>query len=277
MHVFVVSDAWYPQINEVVRTLDTVAAELRALGHAVTTVTPDQFLTVPCPTYREIALALFPGPRIARLVDTLEPDAIHIATEGPLGLAARRMCLRRGLPFTTSFHTKFPEYIHARIRVPIDLGYAFLRRFHGVAQRTMVATPSVKAELEARGFAHLVPWSRGVDVDLFRPRDKSFLDVPRPVSLYVGRVAVEKNIEAFLRLDIEGTKVVVGEGLQLPHLRREYPEVRFMGRKTGEELARFYAAADVLVFPSLTDTFGNVLLEALASGVSIAAFPVTGP
>lgn len=277
MRILIVTDAWYPQINGVVRTLDTVSRELRAIGHEVEILSPDRFISIPCPTYSEIRLALLPGPKIARAIDRFAPDAIHIATEGPLGLSARRLCRRRGMPFSTSFHTKFPEYVHARFRLPVRWSYAFLRRFHADAQCTMVATPSVRRELEQRGFARLAYWGRGVDLDLFRPRPKGFLGLKRPISLYVGRIAVEKNIEAFLRLDLEGTKVVVGEGPLLERLKRDYPEVVFAGARHGEDLARHYADADVFVFPSLTDTFGNVLLEALASGVPVAAYPVTGP
>jgi len=241
-------------------------------------VTPDRFRTVPCPTYPEIRLALFPGRRVARTIEDFRPQAIHIATEGPLGMAARAHCLKKGYPFTTAYHTRFPEYIHARVPLPLDWLYAVMRWFHGPSSAIMVATQTIEDDLKARGFKPPVRrWSRGVWTDLFRPRDKAFLDGPRPISLFTGRVAVEKNIEAFLKLDIPGTKVVVGDGPQLDDLKRRYPAVRFVGVKEDEELAQYFAAADVFVFPSRTDTFGLVLLEAMASGVPVAAYPVPGP
>lgn len=214
---------------------------------------------------------------IARAIEALDPDAIHIATEGPLGHLARRHCQARDLPFTTSFHTLFPEYLHARWRLPMGLTYGFLRRFHGAAACTMVATPSIEASLRSHGFRHIRRWSRGVDTTLFRPRSKDFLPYPRPISLYVGRIAVEKSIEDFLALKLPGTKVVVGDGPQKGDLQRRYPDAVFLGVKRGEDLACHYAAADVFVFPSRTDTFGLVMLEALAAGVPVAAYPVPGP
>lgn len=247
------------------------------LGHAASVIGPDRFRTLPCPSYPEIRLAITSPANIGRLLLTAGADAVHIATEGPLGLSARHFCLRRGLPFTTSLHTRFPEYIHARWHAPVSWGYRVLRWFHRPSAAVMVATASLESELRTNGFANLKRWSRGVDTALFHPRPKDWLDLPRPVSLYVGRVAVEKNIEAFLALDLPGSKVVVGDGPQLADLRRRYSTVRFVGVKQGEELARYYAAADVFVFPSRTDTFGLVLLEALASGVPVAAYPVTGP
>lgn len=277
MHILVVTDAWFPQVNGVVRTLDTIGRELAGLGHDIRFFTPQDCRTVPCPSYPEIRLAVGARRRVRRVIEDARPDAIHIATEGPLGHAARRHCLRHGLPFTTAYHTRFPEYVHARWRVPLGLGYAVMRRFHRPSRGVMVATPSVEAALAARGFTNFRRWSRGVDLDLFRPRDKGFLDFPRPISLFVGRVAVEKNLGAFLGLDLPGTKCVVGDGPALAELRARYPEARFLGAKSGEDLARAYAAADVFVFPSLTDTFGLVLLEALASGVPVAAYPVAGP
>ena len=277
MRILIVSDAWYPQVNGVVRTLDTVRGELVALGHRVEMISPDRFRTVKCPTYPEIRLAFRPGRGIARSIARFEPQAIHIATEGPLGWAARRLCKRRGLAFTTSFHTKFPEYIHARFGVPVAWGYAVLRRFHDASRAVMVATPTLARALEAAGFANVTPWSRGVDTGLFRPRERGFLDGPRPIALFVGRVAVEKNVEAFLKLELKGTKYVVGDGPQMAGLKARYPAVRFTGYKTGEDLARHVADADVFVFPSRTDTYGLVLLEALASGVPVAAYPVHGP
>ncbi|HKF64408.1 MAG TPA: glycosyltransferase family 1 protein [Dongiaceae bacterium] len=277
MRIVIVSDAWLPQVNGVVRTLMRTVDELKGLGHEMQVISPDLFRSVPCPTYAEIRLAVLPRRHMTRLIDSFQPCAIHIATEGPLGLAARRYCLRRKLPFTTAFHTRFPEYVKARIGLPLPVGYAALRRFHKPASGVMVATASLEHELAGRGFRNLRRWTRGVDTDLFRPRDKSFLDLPRPVHLYVGRVAVEKNIEAFLKLELAGSKIVVGGGPQLAELSRRYPEVRFAGPRQGENLARHYAAADVFVFPSRTDTFGLVLLEALASSVPVAAYPVPGP
>jgi glycosyltransferase involved in cell wall biosynthesis len=277
MHIAIVSDAWHPQVNGVVRTLDTLTRGLVERGRRVTTVTPDRFATVPCPTYPEIRLALAPGRRVAALLDEAAPSAIHISTEGPLGLAARRYCLARGYPFTTAFHTRFPEYVKARIGLPLGAGYGILRWFHGRARTMMVATPTVESELLSRGFTNVKRWSRGVDLARFHPRPKDFLPDPRPISLYAGRVAIEKNLEAFLSLPLPGTKYVVGDGPQLAELRRKYPDVRFAGMRHGEELARYIAAADVFVFPSRTDTFGLVMLEALASGVPVAAFPVAGP
>jgi glycosyltransferase involved in cell wall biosynthesis len=277
--VLVVTDAWHPQVNGVVRTLEAIAAILRRRGHAVHLLTPESFITLPCPTYPEIRLSLFPKRRVAKVLESCGADAVHIATEGPLGIVTRRLCLKRGIPFTTSYHTRFPEYVNARFRVPPALLYAWLRRFHNAGAGMMVATESVRRELAARGFRNIVPWTRGVDTTLFRPRDKGFLgDLVRPVWLYVGRVAVEKNIEAFLALSLPGTKLVVGDGPLLSDLRRRYRKrVVFAGAKDGEELARHYAASDVFVFPSRTDTFGLVLLEALASGLPVAAFPVAGP
>ncbi|WP_207478057.1 glycosyltransferase family 4 protein [Arenibaculum pallidiluteum] len=277
MRILIVSDAWHPQVNGVVRTLNTTRQELEALGHTVEIIGPDRFRTVPMPTYPEIRLALAAGRRLARLIAGFHPDAIHIATEGPLGFAARRYCLRHGLPFTTAYHTRFPEYIRDRAPVPLALSYAVVRRFHAPAHAVMVATQTIEDDLRRRGFSNIRRWSRGVDTALFRPGDKDFLDAPRPISMYVGRVAVEKNLEDFLSLDLPGTKFVVGDGPQLAELRQRFPQVRFVGAKHGEELARHYAAADVFVFPSRTDTFGLVLLEALASGVPVAAYPVPGP
>jgi glycosyltransferase involved in cell wall biosynthesis len=278
MRIALVSDAWLPQVNGVVRTLTTIAEEVRSLGHELVTISPDRFRTIPCPTYPEIRLALAPGRGVRRLLEEARPDAIHIATEGPLGMAARGYCLKRGLAFTTAFHTRFPEYVSARFRLPVGLGYAWLRRFHRPSRGIMVAAPSIRRELERRGFSAIRPWSRGVDAELFAPeRREEFPDIPRPIFMAVGRVAVEKNLAAFLELDLPGSKVVVGDGPQLAELKRRFPAAHFLGRHEGLSLARCYASADVFVFPSLTDTFGLVLLEALASGVPVAAFPVTGP
>ncbi|MGX2039615.1 glycosyltransferase family 4 protein [Methylocaldum sp. MU1018] len=277
MKLALITDAWHPQINGVVTTLRTICEQLRALGHTVETFTPDRFRNWPCPSYPEIRLALGCGPKLRARLDEFRPDAIHIATEGPLGLAARRYCKRRGLPYTSSFHTRFAEYVHLRTGLPLAVGYAFLRWFHDGSERLMTATPALLEELKARGFKNPVLWSRGVDTELFRPRSKDFLPGSRPVLLYAGRVAIEKNIEAFLELDLPGAKYVVGDGPQREELESKYPDTRFVGYKKGEELARYLAAADVFVFPSRTDTFGLVMLEALAAGVPVAAFPVEGP
>ena len=282
MKVVLVTDAWFPQVNGVVRTLSTVVDHMRAGGHEVLTVTPDLFRTVPCPTYPEIRLALRPKPHLRALINEFEPDAIHIATEGPLGQAAQSFCRAQNWPLTTSFHTKFPEYIHARTRVPVAWSYAWMRRFHGRAERVMVATRTIDRELRGWGFDNTVEWTRGVDTELFRPRPHdewpdSFDSLPRPIQLYTGRVAVEKNISAFLELETPGTKMVVGDGPQRRELEARFPDVIFAGEQHGETLARHFAASDVFVFPSRTDTFGLVLLEALASGIPVAAYPVPGP
>ena len=277
MRLVLVSDAWYPQVNGVVRTLDTLRGHLVDRGWQVFMITPDRFRTVPCPTYPEIRLSMFAKRKVAAMIEAAQPSAIHISTEGPLGLAARRHCIRRGYPFTTAYHTRFPEYIHARIGLPLGISYRVLRWFHDRSSSVMVATASIEAELRKAGFRHLRRWSRGVDTALFHPRDKAFLDAPRPIAMYVGRVAVEKNLEAFLSLDLPGTKYVVGDGPQRRELEAKYPDVRFAGMRVGEDLAAHLAAADVFVFPSLTDTFGMVMLEALASGVPVAAYPVAGP
>jgi len=277
MRILIATDAWAPQVNGVVRTLETTAVHLGRLGHEVRFLTPEGFRTIPMPTYPEIKLALFARRAVGRMIADFRPDRIHIATEGPLGLATRRCCLRSGIPFTTSFHTRFPEYIHARFGIPLSWPYAGLRWFHRPASGVMVATGTLKDELASRGFQNLKLWTRGVDLERYRPRDKSWLDLPRPVFLYVGRVAIEKSVEDFLRLDLPGAKLVVGDGPQLAELKARYPNARFTGPKFGEELARLYSAADVFVFPSRTDTFGLVVLEALASGLPVAAYPVQGP
>ncbi len=277
MRILIVTDAWHPQVNGVVRTLTTLKEHLAADGYEPVMISPEQFNSVPCPTYPEIRLALFPGRKMARIIESLRPCVVHIATEGPLGLTARRYCVGRGIPFTTAFHTKFPEYLAARTPIPAAWTYKTMRWFHGPSSAVMVATQTVENELASHGFNNIKRWSRGVDTGLFRPREKDFLDLPRPIALYVGRVAVEKNIEAFLTLPEPKSKVVVGDGPQMEQLARKYPDVRFVGLKQGEDLARYYAAADVFVFPSLTDTFGLVLLEALACGVPVAAYPVAGP
>ena len=274
--IAIVTDAWSPQINGVVRTLRCVADELRAQGHDVEVIGPDQFRTVPCPSYPDIRLALFPARKLRRLIEAFRPDAVHIATEGPLGWAARRWAKRRGLRFTTSLHTRFPDYVRARTGLPTKAGWAVLRWFHNAGQATMVATESLHRELTDNGFSNVCLWSRGVDTGLFVPEPREAWQSPRPVFLYVGRVAVEKNIPAFLALRLPGSKVVVGDGPLLAKLRRRYPEVTFTGVRSGEALARAYAGADVFVFPSQTDTFGLVLLESLACGTPVAAYPLPG-
>lgn len=281
LRIVIVSDAAEPQVNGVVRTLGKLKQQLIEMGHEVISITPDQFNTIPMPSYPEIRLALFPGRRLARMIESANPNAIHIATEGPLGLAARRYCIRRGLPFSTSFHTRFGEYLYARTGFPLAWSYAFLRWFHRQASTIMVATKSLQRELEERGFGTPSIWSRGVDIDLFHPRPELQGAHPagleRPVYLYVGRVAVEKNIDAFLDCELAGSKMVVGDGPRLEHLKKHHPEAYFAGALFGEELAKAYAAADCFVFPSKTDTFGLVLIEALASGTPVAAYPVQGP
>ncbi len=275
--LLILTDAWAPQVNGVVRTLETLGKDLAAMGHDVRYGTPEGRFTLPLPTYREIRLAIFPRRSLERMIREFEPDAIHIATEGTIGLSARAICLKRGIPFTTSFHTRFPEYVNARFPfISERTVYRFLRWFHGPAAAMMVATPSLKQELETHGFRNVRIWSRGVDVNAFRP---AAADLPyaRPIWLYVGRVAIEKNVEAFLALDLPGTKVVIGEGPARGKLQRSYPDARFLGPKVGQELVRHYAASDVFVFPSRTDTFGLVMLEALACGVPVAAYPVQGP
>lgn len=278
LRLLIVTDAWAPQVNGVVRTLETLGQDLAAMGHQVRYATPDGFRTLPLPTYPEIRLALLPRRTLERMIDDFCPTAIHIATEGPLGLSARSICLRRRIAFTTSFHTRFPEYVHARFPlVPERIVYRALRRFHEPAAAVMVATSRLRDDLEAHGFKNIRFWSRGVDVDTFRPVPDATLPFARPIWLYVGRIAIEKNIEAFLALDLPGTKVLVGDGPARASLERQYPEARFLGPKIGEDLVRHYSASDVFVFPSHTDTFGLVVLEALACGVPVAAFPVPGP
>ena len=283
MRLLVASDAWHPQVNGVVRSLEQMV--LRAAAHGFTTamLSASDFRSLPLPGYPEIRLALPRRERLAALWDAARPSHVHIATEGPVGLAARRRCLARGVPFTTSYHTRFPEYLAARAPVPEAWSYAYLRRFHGAARGTMVSTPSLEADLAARGFANLMRWTRGVDTALFRPagpddRPPAELSgLPRPLFLSVGRLAVEKNVAAFLSLALPGTKVVVGDGPDRGRLQALAPEARFLGTRTGADLSAIYAACDAFVFPSLTDTFGIVLLEALACGLPVAAFPVPGP
>ncbi|CAK0772092.1 Glyco_trans_4-like_N domain-containing protein [Azospirillaceae bacterium] len=277
VNILIISDAWIPQVNGVVRTLRQIRHELEAMGKRVEIIGPDRFPTVPMPTYPEIRLAVFCGRKLAHMIDAMAPEAIHVATEGPLGHAARRYCLKRGFPFTTAYHTRFPEYIRDRFPIPLAWSYAAVRRFHCSATMMMVATATIEQDLVARGFTNIGRWTRGVDTELFCPRDKGFIADARPIAMYVGRVAVEKNIEAFLSMPWAGVKYVVGDGPQTAVLKERYPETRFVGAQHGEELAKYYAAADVFVFPSRTDTFGLVLLEALAAGVPVAAYPVAGP
>lgn len=276
--ILIISDAWLPQVNGVVRTLSTVMEHLRRRGDVAEVIGPAHFHTLALPSYPEIRLALVRRRRLAGLIDEFAPDAIHIATEGPLGWAARGLCRRRGWRFTTSFHTRFPEYLHIRARVPLAWSWALLRRFHAPAAATFAATASLLRELEGRGFPRLRRWSRGVDLGRFpmEPRDP-WEGLARPVFLYAGRVAVEKNIGAFLSLDLPGSKVVVGDGPHRAALQERFPEAHFTGYRENGALAAAYAGADVFVFPSRTDTFGLVLLEALAAGTPVAAFPVAGP
>ncbi len=281
MRILVATDAWEPQVNGVVRTLTRVVAELRAMGHMVEVISPDQFKTFPLPTYAEIKVAIGVYEPVQERFKAFEPEAIHIATEGPIGLAARRICVEWKLPFTTSYHTRFPEYVSARLPLPLAAGYAYMRWFHKPSGRLMVATPTMRDELAGHGFRNISAWSRGVDTEVFHARRPGDLDpyegMARPIFLSVGRVAVEKNIEAFLGLDLPGTKVVVGPGPQKEELEARYPRAVFVGSKGGEELAAYFAGADVFVFPSLTDTFGLVILEAMACGTPVAAYPAPGP
>ncbi len=283
MRLLIATDAWHPQVNGVVRSLENMAAAGDAYGFDPVFLTHQDFASLPLPGYPEIRLAYATKRHVARLLDDLRPTHVHISTEGTVGYATRRYCLAQGRPFTTSYHTRFPEYLSARAPVPEAWSYAWLRRFHGAAKGTMVSTPSLERDLTARGFTNLMRWTRGVDTELFRPcppvtpEPADLAGLPRPIFLSVGRLAVEKNLEAFLRLDLPGTKVVVGDGPDRARLAGLAPGARFLGTRTGAALAALYAAADVFVFPSLTDTFGIVLLEALACGVPVAAYPVTGP
>src|SRR5438105_5280803 len=276
MRILVATDAWHPQVNGVVRTLTMMAEAAKAFGVDVSFLNPQSFRTFAMPSYRDLRVALPYPAKIAQLIAEARPDSIHIATEGPIGLLARRHCRQQGLPFTTSLHTRFPEYISARLPVPESWIWAALRAVHRPGQAVMAATPALASELRARGFRNVVLWPRGVDATHFHPRPVD-LGLPRPVFLCVGRVAVEKNLEAFLDLDLPGTKVIVGDGPARAALAQKYTQAVFLGARQGEALAEIYAAADVFVFPSKTDTFGLVLLEALASGLAVAAFPVAGP
>lgn len=286
MRIMIVTDAWEPQVNGVVRTMQRVINALEADGHDLDIVHPgDGFRTVPLPTYPEIKLALFAENRIKARFESFEPDAIHIVTEGTLGMAGRKMCLKMKHPFSTAYHTRFPEYVAARFPIPVSWGYAFVRWFHQYSGRVMVPTPSMVEELDAKKFINTVAWTRGVDTNLFHPSKRvapdsdgdPFAGLPRPIFLNVGRVAVEKNIEAFVELDLPGSIVVVGDGPAMSEMKKKYPDVHFLGSRFGDDLAACYANADVFIFPSLTDTFGLVVLEAMASGTPVAAFEATGP
>ena len=277
MRILIATDAWHPQVNGVVRTLTSLSKSAAVLGADIDFLTPEGFPSLALPTYPGLRVALPNRRKIAERIEAIAPDAIHIATEGPVGWAVRAFCRRRKLAFTTSYTTRFPEYISVRTGIPAALSYAVLRHFHAAAAMTMVATASLRQELAGRGFRKIGTWTRGVDTGLFRPDVVAALDLPRPVFMTVGRVAVEKNLDAFLSLDLPGSKVVIGDGPQRAELQRRYPRVKFTGEKTGQDLTSHLAAADVFVFPSLTDTFGVVQLEALACGTPVAAFPVTGP
>ena len=277
MKIMIITDAWEPQVNGVVRTLKHTRAELTAMGHEVQMITPLEFKTIPCPTYPDISLSLFPGKTVAKKIKDFAPDAMHIATEGPLGISARAYAVKNNLPFSTAYHTRFPEYVKARTGIPLALTYAFLRWFHGPSMAVMAPTIVVKQDLEKYGFTNVVLWSRGVDLSIFKMQESKALNTAHPIFLYVGRVAVEKNINAFLEIDLPGSKWVVGDGPAMAAIREKHPEVNYLGVLQQEELAKVYAAADVFVFPSKTDTFGLVLLEAMACGTPVAAYPVTGP
>ena len=280
MRIALVTDAWHPQVNGVVRTWTEVCRAWRDAGHAVDVIEPSAFRTMRMPRYPEIRLALGAARGVRRRLDTLRPDAIHIATEGPLGCAARRYCSGRALPFTTSYHTQFPLYLQRYAHIPARWTYRFIRWFHGHARAVLVPTQRVGDELRAAGLDNTVVWTRGVDTALFDPARREptlFGDLPRPIFLYAGRVAIEKNIEAFLDADLPGAKAVVGDGPAKATLQRRYRDVHWAGYQFGEALAAHYASADALVFPSRTDTFGVVMLEANACGLPVAAFPVTGP
>lgn len=277
MRILIVTDAWTPQINGVVRTLHATIEQLRGRGEQVDVIEPSDFPTLPCPTYPEIRLSWRPYRSVLARIRRFDPDVVHVATEGPLGLAGRRAARNMGIALTSAYHTRFPEYVHARLGIPLSWTYAYLRWFHGAARATLVPTRVVRDDLRAHGLRNLEIWSRGVDTSIFHPRPGPRLDGKPPVFLYVGRVAVEKNVDAFVALDLPGTKWVVGEGPELDRIRREHPEVHFLGVLTPDRLAEVYSGADVFVFPSRTDTFGLVLVEALACGCPVAAYPASGP
>jgi glycosyltransferase involved in cell wall biosynthesis len=269
MRIALITDAWSPQVNGVVRTLTRTVKLLEEQGHELLLITPELFRTFPMPTYPEIPVSFLPGRKVKRLLDEFQPEAIHIATEGTIGWAARRYCLRRKLPYTSAYHTRYPEYVRMRVPIPLAWSYAVVRRFHNSAVRTMVATPSMQRELEEKGFRHLVRWSRGVDIERFKPQSKETLTGERPAFVYLGRVAVEKNIEAFLELKLPGQKYVIGDGPAMADLKWRFPDVEFLGYLQNQALVDALAAADVMVFPSRTDTFGLVMLEAMACGVPV--------
>lgn len=277
MKIAIVTDAWLPQVNGVVTTLLELKQGIESHGHAVQMIEPSDFRRFPCPGYREIELAWRPGKRVAQMLADGAPDAIHIATEGPLGSAARTYCLRHGLAFTTAFHTRFPYILSKALHIPERWGYAWFRRFHAASSGVMVPTAGMLEILRGYGFEKLRPWSHGVDLSLFEPMPDADLGLPRPVFLYVGRVSYEKNLDAFLTLDLPGSKVVYGVGPLLERLRRQYPNVHWRGVVPRPELVRIYSAADAFVFPSHSETFGLVMLEAMACGTPVAAFPVEGP
>ena len=278
MKILIVTDAWEPQVNGVVRTLKMTRRELERLGHHVEVISPQGFRSIPCPTYPEISLALTGERELARRIDQFSPDCLHIATEGPLGWLARRVAQRRKWPFTTAYHSRFPEYVHARFRIPTRWTYALLRRFHNAARATLAPTPAIVNDLKVRGFHGARLWSRGVDLETFSHQgDRLERPADKPVFLYVGRIAVEKQVDAFLRLDLPGEKWVAGEGPARKRLQTLYPEARWLGVLSGASLAALYRTADVMVFPSVTDTFGLVMVESMACGTPVAAFPVTGP
>ncbi|MGC6512262.1 MAG: glycosyltransferase family 4 protein [Parvibaculales bacterium] len=277
MRILIVTDAWHPQINGVVRTLDTTRRTLEAMGHEVEVLSAEGMTTFPLPTYPDIRVALFPGKHVRACIDRFAPDHLHISTEGPLGIAARNYAVKRGYRFTTAFHTRFPEYVKARTALPLSVTYKFLRWFHGPSSAIMVPTQSMIENLEKWNIGNLVLWSRGVDLTKFSPPKGRRKKNPAPIYLYVGRVSVEKNIEAFLKLSLDGVKWVVGDGPARAALERKYPDAIFHGEKHLPELTDFYRHADVFVFPSRTDTFGLVMIEAMACGTPVAGYPVTGP
>jgi len=279
MRILIVTDAWSPQVNGVVRTLNALIAELEARGHDVRTINPAGRPSRPLPFYNEISLTSMSTGQMRDEIAAHAPDVIHIATEGPLGWTARRVCLREGLRFTTGFHTRFAEYAAARIPLPgvLSLGWQVLRHFHRPSQAVMVPTRSIALELERRGFSNVKTWTRGVDRRLFKTYARDHLGLPRPIVLYAGRLAVEKGIDDFIALKVKGSKVLVGDGPERSRLEKLAPEAHFLGFRHGEDYARTLAAADVMVFPSLTDTFGLVMLEAMACGTPVAAYNAPSP
>lgn len=277
MHILIATDAWHPQINGVVRVLDSLRARLLDRGFEVSVISPDDFLTLPCPGYSEIPLAVMPGRKIRSMLKKIRPDAIHIATEGPIGWSMRKICLKKDIPFTTAYHTKFPQYVNKRAPISLETLYGLMRKFHGPSKAVLAPSATVAEELLSYGFENVHKWSHGVDTDVFTPQEKDFFDLARPIHMYIGRLAVEKNLPAFLDLDLPGSKVVVGPGPMREELMAKYPDVLFHLSYSDRELALCYSAADVFVFPSLTDTFGLVMAESLACGIPVAAFPVSGP